>query len=326
MVSELMNTENKQWKSFEEQLQLLKSRGLLVDDEQAALDYLERIGYYRLSGYWYSFRQLILSTTEAGKVEYYRKDEFAEHSHFEDAVKLYVFDKKLRLLAMDALERIELAVRVDIAHLLGEIDTYAHHNPTVFHGNFAKRKIKSGKHKGQTEHELWLDYYEYVLHRARREPYVKHYMVKYRKLPIWVAVETWDFGMMSKIYAGMSVKHKGVIAHKYGVTDWRVFEGWLKSLNFIRNVSAHHSRLWNINVLELSKPTDLDEYWQRLDNTRPFFYFCVIQALMNTICPNSHWKKRFISLIDEFPAPKSNTVKVSDFGLIEDWKNWGLWR
>ena len=80
MVSELMNTENKQWKSFEEQLQLLKSRGLLVDDEQAALDYLERIGYYRLSGYWYSFRQLILSTTEAGKVEYYRKDEFAEKS------------------------------------------------------------------------------------------------------------------------------------------------------------------------------------------------------------------------------------------------------
>src|SRR5690554_657902 len=183
MVSELMNTENKQWKSFEEQLQLLKSRGLLVDDEQAALDYLERIGYYRLSGYWYSFRQLILSTTEAGKVEYYRKDEFAEHSHFEDAVKLYVFDKKLRLLAMDALERIELAVRVDIAHLLGEIDTYAHHNPDVFHGRFSKIKIKSSVNKGKTAHRVWLERYEFVMQRSQREPYVKHYMAKYKKLP-----------------------------------------------------------------------------------------------------------------------------------------------
>lgn len=314
-------SQDKPWKSFPEQLALLKERGLLVDKEPAALDYLERIGYYRLSGYWYSFRQLELSEDGAGGIQYQRLDQFIDGSHFKDAVKLYVFDKKLRLLALDALERIELAVRVDIAHLLGEQDIYAHENPAMFHGNFAKKKNQSG----QTQHQLWLEKYKSHVHRARREPFVEHYMNKYSRLPVWVAVEIWDFGLLSKLYAGMQYKQREQIASKYGAKDGRAFTGWLRGLNFTRNVAAHHSRLWNINVLERASLPQDDAYWQQLNNARPFFYFCLMQRLIRVICPNSRWAERFAVLLEEFPDVGCGAVSLADFGLLEDWQAWDLW-
>lgn len=310
----------KPWKSFANQLDILKDRGLLVDNEDAALDYLERIGYYRLSGYWYSFRQQA-QMDDGGKVTWFRQDEFLPNSHFKDAVHLYVFDKKLRLLALDALERIELAIRVDIAHTLGQLNIHAHEEAACLHGNFAKKIGKNGK----TEHDYWLAKYQSYVRRARREPFVKHYMDKYGRLPVWVAIEIWDFGLLSKLYAGMQYQHKEQVAHKYGAKSGKAFEGWLRGLNFIRNVSAHHSRLWNINVLERAAPITDDGYWQQLNTARPFYYFCLLKRLLDVICPNSSWSNRFALLINEFPEVGCGSVSLSDFGLIEDWENWDLW-
>ena len=310
----------KPWKSFEEQLEVLKSRGLQCDDETAALDYLERIGYYRLSGYWYPFRRHEI-TNNNGSLGYVRHDDFVDGSHFRDAVHLYVFDKKLRLLALDALERIELAVRVDIAHLLGEKDIHAHENGTLFNGHFSNKKIKDGK----TQHDFWLEKYHQCEHRSRREPFVSHYKNKYGQLPIWVAIEIWDFGLMSKLFAGMKPQDQLLIAKKYGAVNGRAFAGWLRSLNFIRNVSAHHSRLWNINILERSQlPKDAD-YWEGLNNARPFLYFCILQKLMKVICPNSTWSVRFAELLGEFPQVETGTISLRDFDLIEGWESWDLW-
>lgn len=313
---------HKPWKSFAEQLVLLKSRGLLVDDEIAALNYLERVGYYRLSGYWYSFRELEITQDKNGNLGYIRHNDFVENSHFKDAVKLYVFDKKLRLLALDALERIELSVRVDIAHFLGESDIHAYENPTLFHGHFSKQVIKKF---GKTNHQLWLEHYESMVFRARREPFVAHYLNNYGKLPIWVAIEIWDFGLMSKLFAGMKSNDQLTIATKYGATSGKMFAGWLRSLNFIRNVSAHHSRLWNINVLERSQLLEDDDYWKSLNTARPFYYFCIIQKLMKVICPKSNWSQRFLDLMLEFPEIGSKTVSLKDFDLIDEWQKWDLW-
>lgn len=318
-------TSHKKWKSFAEQLRILQGRGLEVDNEDTAIKYLERVGYYRLSGYWYPFRNFIINKNIDGMLEHSREDEFIARSHFADAVNLYVFDKRLRLLAMDALERIELAIRVDIAHLLGEKDPHAHEKPEFFHGHFSKKKLEKGKNKGMTSHDLWITHYKTALHRSRKTPFVKHYKKKYGRLPIWVAIETWDFGMTSKLFAGMKFDDKDCIAKNYGLDNGRRLEGWLRSLNFIRNVSAHHSRLWNINILELSKPVNFDVHWEQLHNSRPFFYFCVMKVLMDKICPNSTWVSRFSQLLETFPDPECKAVKLADFGLIENWKSWSLW-
>ena len=192
----------------------------------------------------------------------------------------------------------------------------------MFHGNFAKKT----NHRGVTQHQDWLDKYNSHVHRARREPFVEHYMNKYGRLPIWVAIEIWDFGLLSKMYAGMQFKHKGQIAAKYGAKDAKEFAGWLRGLNFIRNVAAHHSRLWNINVLERAKLPQDDAYWQQLNNARPFLYYCLMQRLLKVICPNSRWSERFAELLTEFPNTDSGAVSLADFGLIENWNKWVLWQ
>lgn len=309
----------KPWRSMTDQIALLKSRGLLVDNDKAALNYLARIGYYRLSGYWYPLRVIDTETSLQQNLPV-RFDHFMPESYFEDVVKLYVFDKKLRLLALDALERIEMALRVDVAHLLGEKDPCAHMKPDCLHGNFAKKTIKKGPNKGKTEHQMWLEKYETMLNRSRREPFIIHHRQKYNgSLPVWVAIEVWDFGLLSRLFEGMQYADKNRVAQKYGLTDGEQLAKWLKSLNFVRNVSAHHSRLWNINILELSaRPTG----WPPINHSRPFMYFAIMAHLLAVICPNSSWTPRLIKLMDAFPNSKNGMFSLHDFGLIEGALEW----
>lgn len=311
----------KPWKSVAEQLAILKDRGLQVDNEPVALNYLARIGYYRLSGYWYPMREIDTATSQQQQRPV-RTDRFVTDSHFEEVVKLYVFDKKLRLLALDALERIELALRVDVAYLLGNKDPSAHLKPECLHGNFSKKMIKKGKNQGKTEHELWLDKYSAQLHRARREPFVQHHADKYfNQLPIWVAIEVWDFGLLSRLFDGMQYADKNQIAQKYGLTDGNTLARWLRSLNFIRNVSAHHSRLWNINVLEYAK---LPDGWPEMNPARPFMYFAMMTHLLSIICPNSTWTTRLLELLHSYPIKENSMLTLEDFGVCNDWEEWLL--
>ena len=309
------------WKSYTDQLQILKDRGLLVGDDASAVIDLERIGYYCLSGYWYPFRRL--KAQPAGLS--FREDDFIAGSKFEDAVALYVFDKNLRLLALDALERVERAIRVDVAHLLGAQDCFAQHNPALFHGNFAKRIIANGWNAGKTEHQLWLERYESLLRQNQRQPFVAHNLAKHQMLPIWVAVEILDFGALSRLFAGMQFNDKQVVAAKYGLARGQELEQSLRSLNLIRNVAAHHSRLWNMNILELSPVPQYDAIWQKLHNARPFMYFCIIQKLMREISPTSGWGGRFKALVSAFPEPGNKAVTGTDFGLVAGWEQWQLW-
>jgi len=118
-----------------------------------------------------------------------------------------------------------------------------------------------------------------------------------------------------------------VIAAKYGAADGPAFASWLRGLNFIRNVSAHHGRLWNTNIFERAAPIHDDTYWKQLKNERPYFYFyfCIMQKLMKVICPNSTWSNRFADLMGEFPYIRCGAVSLADFDLIEDWESWELW-
>lgn len=314
-----MTAKVKPWKSIDEQLEILRSRGLQIDDGERAKRYLRRLGYYRLSGYWYPFRQF--RKADDGQTDEQRRDDFIEGSCFGDLIKLYVFDKRLRLLALDALERIEMALRVDVAHLLGERDACAHENPNCFHGNFGKRINSDGK----TAHQKWLEKYQQQVYRARHTPFVTHHLQKYGSLPVWVAIEIWDFGMLSTLYAGMKYQDKQVLADKYGVPDGNVMAKYLRSLNFIRNVSAHHTRLWNVNVVDRS-PLPQGECWRQLNNARPFFYFCLMQIFLRVICPTSTWGERLAKLIDEdFPVVGCGAIKIGEFGLTDDWRSWELW-
>ena len=327
----------KPWSSYDSQLDQLIARGMVVTDRARALDYLERIGYYRLSGYWFAFRERSeaccpLDPGRFGKPRKVRVDRlaldvFKPGTCFQHAVDLYVFDKKLRLLALDALERIEIALRVDIAHRLGEQDRFAYLNPDLFFPGFSKTPDKQS---GLTRHHEWLAKHAGLIGRSK-EDFIRHNREKYGlPLAIWVVCEIWDFGTLSTLFAGMREADQDAIASKYGVANGRLFASWLRSLNYLRNVCAHHSRLWNRNIVDQPKlPTAEELPWtaaftgnaHRL--ARPFLLFCIAQHLLDRINPTSSWGCRFQALLAEFPSQSG--LSLEGMGMpAEDWAS-ELW-
>ncbi|MCW8444571.1 Abi family protein [Fluoribacter gormanii] len=324
-----MSHYNKPYLTFEQQLELLKSRGLGVTNDKVALEYLGRLGYYRLSGYWYPCRKLLpLVEQQTKSIRPRRSDEFLPGSRFQDVVDLYVFDKKLRLLILDAIERIEVAFRVDIAYLLGERDPFAYTNPDLLHGHFTK---KIDPNTGKTKYQEWISKHEQLINRSK-EDFVEHYKAKYGlPLPIWVAIELWDFGLLSVFYKGMAVKDKAIIANKYDIPDWQIMESWLRSLNYVRNVAAHHSRLWNRNLIDqpkLAKPGAMLAFDSFIDNvhmtSRVYVVLCILAHYMKIICPRSTWQMRLVELIHSFP--NSNYVSIQDMGFPAEWEQHIFWK
>jgi abortive infection bacteriophage resistance protein len=316
------------WKSFPEQLELLKSRGILVADEDAALRYLETLGYYRLSAYFNPFRTYNLKQDpKTGIIQTIRQETFQKNTYFEDAVNLYQFDKNLRALILDAVERIEIAARVDIAHLLGERNTFAYLDKSEFHPTFSS---KINQTTGKSNFDTWQEKHSSLISRSK-EDFVLHYRRTHgSNLPIWVAIEIWDFGAMSQLFSMMNANDQKCVAAKYGIQEFKVFGSWLRSLNYLRNLAAHHSRIWNRNVIDQPKlPSSGNINW--CDGfigkndliAKPFLLLAITNHILKTICPKTTWNSRVKELIKDFPSLKAETkVSVDDIGLIEGWDSW----
>ncbi|MEW6022088.1 MAG: Abi family protein [Pseudomonadota bacterium] len=322
----------KPWKSYEQQLDQLIARGMQVTDRARALDHLERIGYYRLSGYWYAFRERsgVLVLLDQGKkpgkikVESVVLDQFKQGTTFQNAVDLYVFDKQLRLLVMDALERIEVALRVDLSHTLGKLDRFAYLKPEYLHEDFC---ITLDKKRGLSRHHEWIGKHAQLINRSKEE-FVRHNRDKYGlPLAIWVACEVWDFGAMSTLFSGMRQAEQDAIANQYGVRNGRIFASWLRSLNYLRNVCAHHSRLWNRNIIDQPKlPSSQDMPWvapfEADDHARArcFLLLAITRCLLAVINPRSSWPRRLRDHLRTFPNLAHLGLNLSGMGAPADWE------
>jgi abortive infection bacteriophage resistance protein len=156
---------SKPYLTVPDQLALLRSRGMGITDDVRATAALERIGYYRLSGYWYPLR------ASTSSIPREILDKFQLGAEFGQVINLYVFDKKLRFLTLDALERVEVALRTDVALLLGRYSSIAHRESALLDGKFAKR-FPPGKM--QTRHAEWLLRLDQTTDRSREE-FVQHF-------------------------------------------------------------------------------------------------------------------------------------------------------
>ncbi len=320
-----MSTYKKPWLSFDEQVKLLKSRSLNITNDNVAKDYLKRIGYYRLSAYWYPFRKQ--------KPEGYREDNFIDHSNFKDVIALYVYDKKFRLLLLDGIERIEVSLRVELSHELGRIDPFAHRKPELLHNNFTQKKSKKND---ATNYEIWLKKLEQTIKRSK-DDFTKHYKKKYDlPLPIWVSVELWDFGLLSHFYQGLKVKDKLTIAKKYNIPsgekneNWILMESWLRSINYIRNVAAHHSRLWNKSIVDQPKLPGKDllrtfgySSSASASTSKIYLVLCILLHFIKQVCPSSSWPQRLKKFILAFPNTPGLSIK--NMGFPQNWDKQDVW-
>lgn len=328
-----MTRYSKPWLSFEDQLDRLIGRGMTITDRALALKCLSRIGYYRLSGYCYAFRErtgnvvLLDDGKKPSKVKLTRlvTDDFKPGATFQNAVDLYVFDKQLRLLTMDALERIEIGLRVDITHSLSALDPFAYTRPDLLHGDFS---AKINQKTRLSRHQEWLGRHDQLISRSK-EDFIQHGKHHYGlPLPLWIAAEVWDFGTMSTLFSGMREAEQDAISAKYGISNGRTFASWLRSLNYLRNVCAHHNRLWNRNIVDQPKLPPVTEVpWaapfvgNAHAQARCYLLLCITRHLLQVVNPRSTWPERMKQHLQQFPPLSHMGLNDAGMGTHANWHN-----
>jgi abortive infection bacteriophage resistance protein len=257
-------------------------------------------------------------------------DQFVPDANFSDVIRLYEFDKWLRSLMLSVLRTIEISVRVAVAHHLGKQDIFAHENPNYLAPSFAKHE---STWRGKSWYQAWLDKYHLLLARDDQEDFVRQFIEKYgMKIPIWVAIEIWDFGLLSRFYGGMKFNDQRAVSLLYGVDDPNLFASWLRNFNYVRNVCAHHSRLWNRNIVEQPRLTQripipllrhLTAHGAKAPGTRTYTTIALATYILRRMQHNTGWLPNITALLDKFPACSS--VSPDMMGLPENWHTLELW-
>jgi abortive infection bacteriophage resistance protein len=289
-------------RSFAQQAVILISRGLIAD-RSFLIDTLKRVNYYRLSGYLYPFR---LSD-----------DSFNQDITFEKIWKIYRFDRLLRLILLDGIERVEIAARTQISFLFAD-----RFGPFEYSNNSAFPRFRS-----MDDHHKWLSDLKRELNRSR-EDFIVHFKEKYGDNhilpPIWMVTEIFTFGRLLTMYSGVHDQIRKDTA-SYFKTEDAVLESWFRALNGVRNISAHHGRLWNriLGYKPLLPNKRKHPEWHAdasVSNSRLFVIVLVLRHLLRICAPASQWPTRVENLIDEFPE-----IPLQKMGFPDGWKKHSVW-
>lgn len=303
---------------------LLESRGMVIPDAPKADEYLQRIGYYRLSAYWYPFRKVVQQQDGS----YALGNEFKAGTQFKNSTDLYAFDKGLRLLVLDAIERIEISVRTEVALSIGRHDPRSHRNPTLLDKRFTTAKNPAF---ADSMHTGWLRKLD---ERAvsSKEEFADHFRTKYpgEHMPVWIAVELLDFGPLSHFLSGMRYADVQMISASYGGLRPHLVKSWARSLSVIRNVCAHHSRLWNKPLVDqpaLPNQGEIPELDHLLQmpgaNRRLYAALAIMRVLLKRINPRTNWADRLKAHMATFPTAPN--IKIAHAGFPANWADLPLW-
>jgi abortive infection bacteriophage resistance protein len=303
---------NKNPTTIDEQIIFLKDRGLCISDKDAARQWLETASYYRLSAYWLVFEH----PPNDGSV---RSKNFVKGATFDDVISLYIFDRKLRLLVLEAIERIEIHLRSRWTYyMVHEHGPHAHLDSKLF-ANVFKHAEQFCKLARSVERS--------------QETFIEYYKDKYSKpnIPaLWHVSELMSFGELSKwfqITKDNEIKYK--IAKDIGLPTSQTTEGTLHVLSYVRNICAHHGRLWNRKTVKRLpkikwfqddfKMVENDKGGQELDNST---YNALVAILHLTLSQKTDTtlKQRLFDLLNEQP---DKTLCM--MGFPNDWRDRPVW-
>lgn len=272
--------------TFKEQVQILKSRNLIIDDENMAISILQNINYYRLSAYLLTYKT---------------KDGSYNGASIMDAFRLYQFDQDLRNLILPMLENIEIAFRTHIAYLI------AHK-----YGALGYQDCRN--FRNESYHRDMLKDLEDEINRSD-EIFVGHHKRYYGGVfPIWVVIELTTFGVLSKMYSNLLDEDKDEIADKYYDTKGEFVRTWLHSLSTLRNICAHYGRLYNRRLKITPKLFKMDRK-KGIRNDTVFANIYIIGRLSNDKEKWGHFVTRLAALIEQYEV-----VDLKYLGFPENWE------
>lgn len=290
--------------TIDQQIDQLRRRGMRLADTDAARQRLVHINYYRLRAYW---------LPDEVPAEQSGDHAFRAGTDFDAIIDRYVFDRKLRLLVMDAIERVEVSLRTTWAHVLA-----TRHGPHAYLDSQLFRKA--------TEHEKCLKRLRGEIQHSR-ETFVLHYRARYCEPelpPLWVMCELLTFGHLSLWYQNLANSADRVeIARAYGV-DEQIIKSFSHHLTYVRNVCAHHSRLWNremtIGMKVPARPDWLGAAFNAERPKRVYNTLVMLAYLLGVISPANTWRQQLKTLLGEYP-----TIDWDAMGFPAGWHEQAFW-
>ncbi|MBC7592636.1 MAG: Abi family protein [Kineosporiaceae bacterium] len=311
----------------------LSERGLVRPDPDRASRYLRHIGYFRLSPYTIPFQQ--------GQPDHL----FRGGAAFDDVLDLYIFDRALRLLVMDALERVEVAVRAALTDHMST--TYkdphwyvdgSHFQNHSKHAGLLKivRDTSENKLFGapemvglSTESEddnLGLGD-RAVAHRSALE----HYLLTCgtpELPPSWLMVEALTIGQLDSAISNLRQRSdRTAVAARIGLSE-PVLLSWMRTYVRVRNICAHHGRLWNVGIgVYPAIPNSSAISWLKSDDALPtrsekrlYAVLVSLQAVLDVVSPRSTWAQRLHDLVSTRPP-----MNLASMGIPKDWTDDDFW-
>ena len=292
---------HKQYTSPLELVKLLKKRYLSIEDENKVEGYIRNIGYFRLSAYFYPFLK-----------QPKEKHLFKDNSSFRKVMLIYRFDRKLRLLMFNEIEKIEVAIRSTIVNITAQEtnDPFWMTNGETF---------IDMEQFGHTQTLIDKEYYR------SKEDFIKHFKETYSNNypPAWELSEILSLGVLTRIYGNIkSCNIKKKIAKRFYLPI-PVFQSWMTIITLTRNSCCHHARVWNrIYTLRPLIMRNMTRPWitNTIDKQRIFYNLCIIKYFADIISPNNHIKKSLNDLFEEFPI-----IDKTAMGFPANWESEPLW-
>ncbi|MGE4457423.1 MAG: Abi family protein [Arcobacteraceae bacterium] len=299
------NLYTKEHKTFQEQLEKLLGRNLIVANKQYALSKLEHINYYRLSAYFLPYQY---------EKESQNANLFLPETTFEEIIRLYYFDTELRKIIFEAIEVIEIYLRTQIA--------YYHSQKYGAFGYLDSNNLR-------TNYQAEFDalHQDIIKEKERsKEVFIKHFQEKYNTsdLPIWSVVEIISFGSLSKLFMLLQENEQNQVIAKMGNINKVVFFKWFKALSSVRNACAHHSRLWNKTLgVGFEVPRKNPAFTPLSQSSKKiFFALSVIEYILACIGEDEiDFKQKIKQLFQKYPH-----VDKQAMGFVENWENLEIWK
>lgn len=305
--------------ALDELVDRLAERGLRIPDTDRAARYLRHIGYYRLSPYTIPFQQD-------------RRDHlFREGTAFDDVLALYVFDRALRLLVMDALERVEVAVRAALTdHMSTTYDDphwymdASHFQDRGKHAGLLRIVRESCEERLRGSPDAGEDS---LVHRSALEHYLTTYCTPDLP-PSWLMVETLTVGQLSSTYSNLSRRsNRTAVAASVGLTA-PVLGSWMQTYVRVRNICAHHGRLWNVGLgVYPAIPSSPTISWLKGADAMPersrkrlYPVLVSLQSVLDAVSPHSSWARRLHQLLNTRPP-----MNLAGMGIPENWADDDFW-
>ena len=287
----------------EQQIDILKERGLLIDDVERAVKALDIISYFRLAGYWRHF--------EANRITH----QFRVGSHFADIIDLYSFDKELRALLFTAIQMIEVSVRTKIIkHFALEFGAF-----WFMDESYATNRTRFDANLSVIRKEVSRSHDDFITEHFRKysEPDLP---------PVWKTLEVISMGTLSKLYSNFSnATAKHAVAREFGLNHHKFLRSWLECLAVLRNCCAHHSRLSNrVFPVKPMMPERMPHTWITDFSFREQVLYpqlCYVVYWLNSVAPYNTFVPDFKQLLAKHPS-----VKTQLLGFPHNWEQEPLWR